>query len=306
MHALKVCRGRVSALEFSRDGRTLFSSGGRDAAVTAWDVVSREPVFRQAHEAPVLCLALSASGTIGASADRAGAIHLWHASNGELRNILRAELPGVVSLALTPDGSGLAGAGQRAYWWSEPLKVRETDATAFDEDLIPWSDRRAVVVSASPDGRWLAAAEGGRDACYIMRRLGTKFGWTRRTPSAQASAFRFTSDGRWMAVVLGRMAELHEMQDSPDDPASFTSVKRAELRGHTRPIRGIAFHPNGTLLATVSTDGTARLWSVPMGREVQTYDWQAGKLSAVAFARDGFTCALGTEEGRVIVWDVET
>ncbi len=54
----------------------------------------------------------------------------------------------------------------------------------------------------------------------------------------------------------------------------------------------------------VATDGTARLWSVPAGEPAGAYDWEVGRLAAVAFAPDGMTCAAGSEDGQVVVWDV--
>jgi WD40 repeat protein len=301
----RVSAGRVTALEYSPDGQTLYTGGGRDLSVTGWDVKTREPRVHHRHDKGVLCLAVSADGTVVASADKGGALHLWNAATGELRNLLLAEPPGVISVALTPDLSGLAAAGVRAYWWSNPLKPRARRARRFDEDLIPWRGH-AVAVAVSPDGRWLAAAVGGRHPCYVMRQLpGRKLGWTRETGSAQVSGFRFTADGRWMAVILGRVVELHEMQDAPWHPAGFMSVKRTTLKGHKGRVRGIAFHPNGTLLVTASTDGTALLWSVAGGEHVRRWDWGPDKLSAVAVAPDGRTCAAGRASGLAAVWDIE-
>src|SRR5437763_10168320 len=166
--AWRVCTGRVAALAYSPDGRTLYTGGGRSKVVTGWDVKSREPRVQHRHDKEVLCLAVSADGSVVASADKDGVLRLWNAATGALRNLLLGEPPGIVSVALAPDWSGLAAAGVRAYWWSDPLNPREHGAPAFDEDLIPWRGH-AVAVATSPDGRWLAAAAGGRRPCYVMR-----------------------------------------------------------------------------------------------------------------------------------------
>jgi WD40 repeat protein len=46
---------------------------------------------------------------------------------------------------------------------------------------------------------------------------------------------------------------------------SRTYTAHTLLRGHTGHLRGVAFSPDGTLLATTSDDGTARLWDIATG-----------------------------------------
>jgi WD40 repeat protein len=40
------------------------------------------------------------------------------------------------------------------------------------------------------------------------------------------------------------------------------------LSGHTQGIIGVAFSPDGTHVATVSFDGTARIWDVTPAKEL--------------------------------------
>ena len=301
MERFKVCAGRVRVLAYGAGGRTLFAAGARDRRVTAWDVADRRVRFQRGHDGPVAALALSADGAVAASADQTGAIQLWDAATGVVLNALRVEPPGAVSLALAPEAVGLAAAGFRAYWWADPLRPRGA-GTDCDEILAAWL-YYAVAVVVSPDGRWLAVAAGGRNPCYILRRLPDGHGFTRRC-RAQASAFAFATGGSWMAVVQGQAVELHEIVELPEDKLGFTSELRATLRVGTGLVRGVAFQPSGGLLATVTTDGVTRLWTVPGGELAGAYDWGVGRVSAVAFAPDGLTCAAGGEGGQAVVWDV--
>src|SRR3712207_8760674 len=40
----------------------------------------------------------------------------------------------------------------------------------------------------------------------------------------------------------------------------YTTLFRSRLTGHTNWVNGVAFSPNGQLLATASGDSTTRLW----------------------------------------------
>jgi WD40 repeat protein len=78
-----------------------------------------------------------------------------------------------------------------------------------------------------------------------------------------------------------------------------------ELVPPGRPyVSGMAVHPNGTV-ACSRNNGTVCLWNLETRELVRTFDWKLGKLVSVAFSPDGTVGAAGTEDGRVVVWDVD-
>lgn len=70
-------------------------------------------------------------------------------------------------------------------------------------------------------------------------------------------------------------------------------------------VSGIAVHPNGAI-ACARANGTVTLWNPQTLNADRVLDWKAGRLSSVAFSTDGALGAAGTEDGKVIVWDVES
>ena len=62
-----------------------------------------------------------------------------------------------------------------------------------------------------------------------------------------------------------------------------TRSKLATLEGHVQQVASLAFHPDGTLLASQSWDGVLRLWDVATGRALL----QMPLLVDPQFSRDG-------------------
>jgi hypothetical protein len=77
------------------------------------------------------------------------------------------------------------------------------------------------------------------------------------------------------------------------------------LRGQDEDLPGLAFSPDEHLLTVARSDGPVEFYDVPTGRLLRSYNWNIGRLSAVAFAPDGLTCAVAGAEGRIVVWDVD-
>jgi WD40 repeat protein len=80
----------------------------------------------------------------------------------------------------------------------------------------------------------------------------------------------------------------------------------AVLQGHGGAITGLAFDPQGYLLASASMDGTVRLWNVASQSEQLVLSGHMDRVTSVAFNPAGTLLASGSWDGTVIVWDVAT
>ena len=81
-----------------------------------------------------------------------------------------------------------------------------------------------------------------------------------------------------------------------------------KLEGHRKPITGVAFSPNGALVATSSKDGSAGSGTPRAGRcstaSKSPHDQEP--LTSVAFSPDGSSVLTGSEDHDARLWSTKT
>jgi WD40 repeat protein len=97
----------------------------------------------------------------------------------------------------------------------------------------------------------------------------------------------FTRDGTVLAAAGG---------NDQDFAVSLWDVVNSqslgELKGHAGIVWGVAFSPDGQMLASVSGDQTAKVWDWRSGTQLTSLDFP-GQVVSVGFSPDGQTLAVG-------------
>jgi WD40 repeat protein len=78
------------------------------------------------------------------------------------------------------------------------------------------------------------------------------------------------------------------------------------LTGHTDEVWGVAFRPDGRLLATTSFDKTARLWNPATGDCLRTLTGHTDGVLGVAFSPDGYLLATTSFDKTARLWNPAT
>ena len=97
----------------------------------------------------------------------------------------------------------------------------------------------------------------------------------------------FTFDGKVLASAGGNN---EDFAIRLWDVAGGQSILK--LDGHTGIVWGLAFSPDGQMLASVSSDATAKIWDWRNGTLIQSLDFPAEVVS-VSFSPDGRILAVG-------------
>lgn len=293
---MQILTGRrfgVHSLAFSHCGRWL-AAGGR-GGIHLWDTSA--PAEPPRHFS-------NTSAHAGRLTFRPDGYVLWFDEN---RNVhtrhAESGAAGIDAPCEEPMGCAAAN-GTRAVesWNLGKPHVWELHSTAAPVALwvLPYAPGRPDVTGFSHDGALLAAARYTRDSpAHAVRVLDADTGVPRcelahpATDRPQQLAFSAHNEfliARWGAsLVCWNLAE----QDAKPQRTFNPSRKH---------FVAMAVHPEGGVL-TVANDRLVRVWDVPSLQPVRTIEWDIGKLYAVAVSPDGSRAAVGSNTGRVLIWD---
>jgi WD40 repeat protein len=103
--------------------------------------------------------------------------------------------------------------------------------------------------------------------------------------------------GKQRAMVAGLEELLHV--------ALLRSPSRLSLR-HRGSVWCVVWSPDGSKLATASSDATARVWDADTGAELLSLRDHEGPTLGVAWSPDGSKVATGGYDGALIIWEAST
>lgn len=326
--------GAVNSLAFMPDSLRLVS-GGNDAAIRLW--ISGSGTTGQAigsQQDYVGAVAISADGKLCASANGGGAITVRLAGTGATLFTLAGHSNYVGALAFTPNGVALASGGGPLdptikFWsmadgslmntiaagtngvtalaFSPDIKLLASGADCSEQAISIWSlpsgslaqtfaghSNGVTALAFSPDGTQLAS--GGRRPGLAVKV------WSLANGSLAASlagngfnveSLAFSPDGGSIAVGASGSANLKIWQVAQSATHSLGSS--------TNPVYGVAFSPDGTILASIDGD-SINYWNVALGSLVETVSQTAFRATSLAFSPNANLLLVGREDGTVALF----
>ncbi len=310
----------VFALAFSPDG-TRLASGSEDTT-QLWNTARNdEPIILGKHLGWITVLAFSPDGKILATGSTDKTVQLWDTATGDLIKILTGHIDGINALTFSPDGVTLASAstdGTVMFWnidTGAPLPTRITghtrliDAVAFVENSTTLASVAFNRVITLWDLKTSQKTE------FQMNQVARKGQGYHQFPQDLFHALAFSPDGTKL-VSIGREGEviffvgsgIARTKQRQDQLIQLTDVSTGrELYSLTweKDYNSVVFSPDGKTIA-LSRNDRFRMWNTEIDISLSNPNNGDSVIKGLVFSSDGKKLVIGTVDGKVHVWDVQT
>ncbi len=285
--------GLPRKLLFSPDGKRLACTADDNRTVRLWDLTDGHLLAVLDHDHWAVNVRFSPQGDrlLTAQAYPSNLLRLWDAATGKLLGVLRGHSNEMLDWAFSRDGAWIATGG-----YDQTVRLWDGQTGALQATLRGHKGW-VIGVAFSPDGQRVVSTARDRTVRLWDSTTGAALAIVHSRLEAWAG-LHYTADGA--TVVAGG-----------DGTVRLWDARRLErgsvMKGHTKAIYDMAFHPDGRRIASAAWDGTVRIWDATPGQALAVLRYPDPTIvTGLAFHPAGKLLASVGRDNCVRFWDLET
>jgi WD40 repeat protein len=289
----------VTTIAVSPDGKTVAAGTGgymtEGGWVELWDVETRALRGYLQGSGSMFGLAYSPDGTKLATASANSGLQLWDVESEEVRYMLDTSGDGEYGVAFSPDGNLLAAGN-----WDGAVHMWNT-VTGETLAVLRGHTDSVSGVAFSPDGSLLAS--GSIDT--TIRLWDVTDGKTLAVLEGEAGSvhvWAFSPDGRLLVSRINEDGGALQLWNIHEEDDVFILTDLTTLGIDAQSVRGLAFSPDGTILAIGLSDRTVRLWNTVTQESLAVLEERTA-VSELTFSQDG-TLLVSMGGGTIRLWGI--
>lgn len=282
----------VLGVDWSPDGKTILTTG-TDNTIKIWDAEDGTEILTiPDHTAPVTDAVWSPDCNQFATISLDRTMRVWDAASGDEQLSVSSTTSDFTGIDWSPDGQHILvatseGVGRifEAQTGELLLNLIGHDGALVDAGYSPTGDRIATASNVDGTAR-IWDAESGE-----MRLEFPSLG-------VEVMSVSWSPDGNQFTVNGPRHYMIWDVSSQP-----------LRLIGHTARIQDGEWSPDGSMIATVSFDGTARIWDAQTGEalhvlqhdnQVWHLDWSPDSTRIVTACGDGYARIWNAQSGELV------
>jgi WD40 repeat protein len=297
---------------FSPDG-SMVVTAGTDGTAREWNTSTGGQLRTfTGHSGPIVGVAFSGTEILTASSD--GTARIWDSQPIEQRGVLPGPTDQQVTTATfdpaDPRVAATANSNGTVSVWNTsdenaPTQVLQVPGATSAE----FSANGELLVTAGNEHVQIWRVGNLGQAAKVLDTSGCPSSNGSNAPSLNAATF--SHDGSLVATAdadgeacVWNVSDGKQVQAFAEPAGASGGVPGA---GGAAAMRWAVFSPNGKQVLTASNDGSARLWDVRSGKQLQVFSEPFGEaINDAWFSPDGARVVTASSDGTARIWSVAT
>lgn len=320
---LKAGDGNVTALVRMPTSNELLA-GYQNGPYRIWNLDNGSQPLGQNMGSRVTGVGVSADGQLLAIGAENGNIRITNRNGQQVAEVKGN--PGMDRLAVQANDA-LTVAKSQATLADTGVKESEKEVTAREESLkkamenktnmekalaeaqkkvdeeMPKVKTATDALAAKPDDAALKKAK--EDAEAALKKLTDAHATAKDQVASADRAIQLATTSLENAKrrVVETKQKLEQAQAASKQKEEAANAAKAAATGAVKPVRTVAFSPDGKKFATGSDDGLIQVWSLA-GQPMETLTGHGGAVSSLAFTANG-SLLSGSADQKAILWSIQ-